>query len=96
MKLLPPTPCPLTYAPPFMAPFRRDLNRDDLQRLTGWLDELLPGEPASMVEWVGTDLRQPLHAVVMSFTMSTRPAIVLVMKVEEIARHHIAQALQIQ
>ena len=86
-------PCPLTYAPPFMAPFKRDLDPEDCHRFTVWLDELLPGEPVAMVEWVGTDLRQPLHAVVVSFRLNNRPALVLVRKVEEIERRHIVQAI---
>ncbi len=86
-------PCPLTYAPPFMAPFKRDLDPEHGHRLTVWLDELLPGEPVAMVEWVGTDLRQPLHAVVVSFRLNNRPALVLVHKVEEIERRHLVQAI---
>ena len=89
----PPTPCPLTYGPPFMPPLKRGLEPEDRSRLMAWLDELLPGEPVDMVEWVGTDLRQPLHAVVIRFRLNNRPPIVLVRKVEEIERCHFVRAL---
>lgn len=87
------TVCPLRYDPPFMPPFKRELEPEHRSRLMVWLEELLPGEPVDMVEWVGTDLRQPLHAVVIRLLSGKRPPIVLVHKVEEIERHHMVELL---
>ena len=85
--------CPLTYGPPFMAPVQRELDTKDRLRLMAWLDDLLPAEPVDMIEWVGSDLRQPLHAVVVRFRLNNRPPLILVQKVAEIERRHLVQAI---
>ena len=87
---------PLSYSPPFMAPFQRKLNTEDERRLVAWFESFFPGEPIELVEWVGTDLRQPLHAIVVRFLNNDRPSIVLKHKVDEIERHHVAQALRVR
>jgi len=93
---MPPTPCPLTYAPPFSAPVRRELQAPARDRILGWFEELLSHTDVILIEWVGADPRQPLHAVVASFPKSHQPTIVLTLKVEEVARHHIRAALNEQ
>ena len=84
---------PLAFAPPFGPPQLKSLGADDAQRLSRWFDELLPGERLSFVEWVGTDPRQPLHAVVASFVTTRRPPIVIFHKLEELERRHVVEAL---
>ena len=90
------TSCPLTYAPPFCAPLRRELKAPARDRILGWFEELVSHKDVNLIEWVGTDPRQPLHAVVASFPKSHRPPIVLALKVEEVSREHLLTALDAQ
>lgn len=93
MKWMHPTPCPISYTPPFGPPFRRELHGVIGRRLVGWCEALLPNETVEIVEWVGTDPQQPLHAVVVSFPLHQRPPVVLYMKVEDVRCHHLHQVL---
>lgn len=86
-------PCPLPFGCPFFPPWRRPLTADARHRFLAWCDEILPGVAVAIVEWVGADTRQPLHAVVVAFPESDRPPVVLYLKVEDIRRHHLVQAL---
>jgi hypothetical protein len=58
-----------------------------------WCAGLLPEVAVDFVEWVGADPRQPIHALVVSFPSSHRPPVTLYMKVEDVERNHLAQAL---
>lgn len=86
------TRCPLTYAPPFMPPWKRALCPDTEHRLRSWCEEL-SGESTHLVEWVGADPRQPIHAVVLSFPSTHRPRVVLYQKSEDLERRHLVAAL---
>jgi hypothetical protein len=88
------TRCPLPFACPFLPPWRRSLGPDSRHRFIAWCDESLPGVAVEIVEWVGADTRQPLHAVVVAFPGSDRPPVVLYLKVEDIRRHHLVRALE--
>ena len=92
MNVHPTITCPLSFGPPFTAPRRRELHPDINLRLNTWFEELLPGVAVDIVEWIGVDLRHPLHAVVCSFRTDPRPAVVLILMVEEVERHHLVQA----
>lgn len=95
MRFDPPITCPLSFAPPFMPPWRRELPAHARRRLMAWCEELLPGAAADVVEWVGADPRQPIHAIVVSFPRSRRPPVVLYRKVDDVERHHLARALRV-
>lgn len=94
MKLETLTTCPLSFSPPFVCPWRRALHPDDRHRLEVWCAALLPEVTIDVVEWVGADPRHPIHAVVVSFPSSHRPPITLYMKVEDVERRHLAEALE--
>lgn len=90
------TPIPMSAEPPFLPPYQRELQAEDLNRLQGWFGDLLPGVSVEVIEWVGADPRQPLHAVEASFCGAAIAPIVLVMKVEDIERCHLQDALCIE
>ena len=90
------TPIPMSAEPPFLPPYQRELQAEDLNRLQGWFDDLLPGGSVEVIEWVGADPRQPLHAVEISFATASSSPIILVMKVEDIECSHLQDALGIE
>jgi len=85
---------PIPFGVPFMPPRRRALTDEFQNRLLAWCDELVPGVTVDIEEWVGADPRQPLHAVVLSFPQDVRSSIVLRLKVDELARSMLAEALE--
>ena len=91
-----PTSCPLSWAPPFMPPVQRQLSVDMRRCFLTWFDELLPGVGVDLVEWVGSDIRQPLHALVVTFQSESWGPIVMARKVEEIGREHLVEARAVQ
>ena len=88
--------CPISFTPPFVSPWRRALEAGARHRLMSWTEEVLPGADVDIVEWVGADPRHPIHAVVVSFPSSHRPPAVLYMKVEDVQRRHLHEALWAQ
>jgi len=85
--------CPLPFEPPFLPPWQRPLGPDARRRLLDWCEEILPGVAVELVEWVGVDTRQPLHAVVVAFPGGDRLPVVLYLKAEDVERHHLLRAL---
>jgi hypothetical protein len=86
--------CPISWAPPFEPPWKRTLSPDVVRRLSAWCAELLPGVEVDVVEWVGADPRQPIHALVVGFPTSERSPVVLYRKTEELERHHLERAIR--
>ena len=78
-----------------MAPRRRPVARDTKDRLASWCDDLVPGVRVDIDEWVGADPRQPLHVVVVSFPQLDWPPVVLQLKVDEVQRIDLVQALEV-
>ena len=85
---------PIPHTAPFLRPRRRSLTELVEHRLMAWCDELIPGEPVDIDEWVGADPRHPPHVVVVSFPQLNRAPIMLPLKVDEVVRADLVQALE--
>ena len=85
--------CPLASAPPFASPWRREVKQEAKGRLTVWFSELMPSVSVTLVEWVGADPRQPIHALVATFTNGYEKQVVIYSRVDDIKRYHVVRAL---
>ena len=84
--------CPLLYDLPFTPPRQRAMPPEAKHRLEAWCEELFPGTPVDIAEWVGTDCRRAVHAVAVAFKRDDRPQLELFLKSEDVRRHHLARA----
>ena len=84
--------CPIAHAPPYTPPRSCPLPPALHRRLRRWCEEALPGVQVELAAWVGADLRQPPHALVVSF-VRRRPPVVLYRKPEDVTRLELLRAL---
>ena len=84
----------IPFETPFMPSWKRPMATQTRRRVMGWCAELIPDVTVEIEEWVGADLRHPLHTVIVAFPEIDRPPLALRVKVDEMRRSDLAQALQ--
>ena len=84
----------IPFETPFMPSRKRPMATQTRRRVMGWCAELIPDVTVEIEEWVGADPRHPLHTVIVTFSEIDRLPLALQVKVDEMRRSDLAQALQ--